>query len=355
MAHEFESGFFTKLPAWHGLGTVLNAPPTIEEALKLAGLDWKVGLQQLGRMTSKGFRKSNRWAIVRSSDDTELGTCGKIWRPLQNDRAFAWFQPILDAGLATLEAAGSLRSGGRVWILAKITAPADVIVRECDDKVERYILLAHGHDGKLAIRAGVTPVRVVCQNTLSAAIAGNNLVRIFHHGKAEQTLEAAREVIMRANQAFDRAADAFRALAGVKNISAKQLRAYVDAVFPKKKSAAEVQADAADEFAALMNRPVAPKASQFSPETGDATKETKSFIYEEIARLFEQGTGNNLPGVKGTAWGAYNAMTEFLTHERGDDDESRLNNSFFGPEGAHAVTAALETFVGAGSELSAAA
>lgn len=347
MAHEFESGFFVKTPAWHKLGTVLNAAPTIEQALQLAGLDWTVRLEQLGWHDGAGeYRKAKRWSVIRDTDNTELGTVGPDWRPLQNQKAFAWFQPIVDQGLATLEAAGSLRGGARVWILAKVAAPADVIVPQSNDRVDRYILLAHGHDGVLAIRAGVTPVRVVCQNTLSAAIAGNNLIRIFHAVSAQATLEAVREIILRANKAFDRAAEAYRALAQVKNVSAAQLRAYVDAVFPKKKTQAEVQAEAAADFEKLLQRPTAPRASIFSPEVGDMTKETKSLVYQEVARLFEKGTGNDMPGVKGTAWAAYNAMTEFLTHERGRDADSRLNNSFFGPQGPTAVRAAAEIFLG---------
>ena len=337
MAHEFESGFFVKHPAWHGLGTVLPAPPTIGEALKLAGLNWTVRVEQLGRMVRPSenaipvFTPANRWAVIRESDDTELGTVGKAWRPLQNAKAFDWFQPIVDANLATLETAGSLRKGARIWVLAKIVGPADEIVE--GDSVERFILLAHGHDGMLAIRAGITPIRVVCQNTLSAAIDGNTLIRILHGKNAEETLSAAREVITRANGAFDKAAAIYRQLAQVKNVTAKQLRAFVDATFPK---------------------PTPPKKDGGGNGGGDggagpgpdaSAEEPRSLIYPKIERLFEEGAGADLPGVRGTAWGAYNAMTNFLTHERGKDPENRLNNSLFGAEGPRALAAAQEVFL----------
>jgi len=214
-------------------------------------------------------------------------------------------------------------------VLAKITGDPDEIVR--GDLVERYILLAHGHDGLLAIRAGLTGTRVVCQNTLSAAInEGNTLVRILHSAKAEETLKAAREVILRANGAFEKAAGIYRRLSKVENVSAKQLRAFVDATFPK---------------------PILPDGNG-GGNGGDGSKtplpeveEPKSLIYPKIERLFEEGAGADLPGVKGTAWGAYNAVTNFLTHERGKDEENRLNNSFFGPEGARALKAAVDTFL----------
>jgi phage/plasmid-like protein (TIGR03299 family) len=334
MAHEFETGFFVKQPAWHGLGTVLEAPPTVEAALTHAGLDWTVRLEQLGRMVSQPigmglipppvFTPANRWAVIRESDDTELGTVGASWRPLQNKVAFTWFQPIVDAGLATLEAAGALRNGSRVWVLAKVVGPADEIVD--GDKVERYILLAHGHDGLLAIRCGLTGIRVVCQNTLSAAINAETLVRILHHAKAEETLAAAREVVTRANGAFDKAAEIYRALAKVKNVTARQLRAYCDAVFPK---------------------PEGPKGGGDGGGSGPADggePESKSRIFDQVSALYEAGAGTDIPGVRGTAWGAYNAMTEFLTHERGRSQDRRVENSFFGPEGARALSAAVDVF-----------
>jgi phage/plasmid-like protein (TIGR03299 family) len=347
--HEFESGFFVKQPAWHGLGTVLQQPPTVQEALKLAGLDWTVRTERLGRMTvpvglnqetgiveaaapTPVFTPANRWAVVRESDNTELGTVGPKWRALQNEKALGWFQPIVDAGLATLEAAGSLRAGARVWVLARITGGRDVIVEEANDAVDRFILLAHGHDGALAIRCGLTFVRVVCNNTLQAALSGDELIRILHGTRAEETLAAAREVITRANGRFDEAAKIYRALAQVKNVGAAQLRAFVEAAFP---------------------RPVGPKNGGGSGGDGGGNtpapevdgQETKSRIYDDVARLFESGQGAQLPGVKGTAWAAYNAMTEWLTHERGKDAEIRLNNSFFGPEGGRAIAAAIDTFL----------
>jgi len=342
MSHEFETGFFVKQPAWHGLGTVLEAPPSVDEALKLAGLDWTVRKEQLGRMVTSvptvegevavtSFVPANRWAVIRESDGTELGTVGKSWQALQNDKAFAWFQPIVDAKLATLEAAGSLKKGGRVWVLAKVVGGTTEIVP--GDPVEDYILLAHGHDGLLAIRAGLTRTRVVCQNTLHAAISGNTLIRILHSAKAEETLEAAREVILRANGAFQKSNEIFRRLAGVKNVSTKQLRAFVDATFPK-----PIMPD---------NGNGGGNGGAFGgPEETTPTKdEPKSLIYPKIERLFEEGAGAQIEGVKGTAWGAYNAMTNFLTHERGQSDENRLNNSFFGPEGARALNAAVDTFL----------
>ena len=93
-----------------------------------------------------------------------LGIVGPRFAVLQNKDAFGWFQPFLDAKEAALHTAGSLRGGSRIWVLAKLNR--DPLVIAAGDEVEKFILLSHGHDGRLAVRGGFTPIRVVCQNTL---------------------------------------------------------------------------------------------------------------------------------------------------------------------------------------------
>jgi phage/plasmid-like protein (TIGR03299 family) len=335
MAHEFESGFFVSKPAWHGLGTVLNAPPTVLEAIKAAQLDWHVSLEKL--YLEGGALCPGRKAVVRDRDKKVLGTVGDGFRTVQNADAFAWFQNFVDAGLVTLEAAGSLRGGARVWVLAKIKGDDAVIVSKSDDRVARFLLLAHGHDGSLAIHLGVTPTRVVCNNTLSAAIGEKCSLRIRHTNGAADALLAAKEVINRANGQFDKAAEVYRALANVYVRNGAQIRAYIDAVFPPQKKVEE-KVDGAKELQALLAKPATP--SEHTPVVTDRAR-----IYGEIEALFEKGRGNDLPGVKHTAWAAYNAVTEYLTHERGRNPDNRLNTAWFGPEGARAVQSAAEIFL----------
>jgi len=394
MSHEFEHGMFVREAAWHGLGTVLKGAPSIQDALAIAGLSWSVRKLQLqrpdgtpvnrwvttrdrftcARCAGKGYHAvSTTTGILDSAaceacastgvlGNEDLGYVGADWEPLQNADAFKWFQPILDAGLATLETAGSLRGGARVFMLARIKGKDDVIVPKSDDRVARYILLAHGHDGQLAIRTGITPVRVVCANTLSAAIDGKNLVRIFHTSSAKQTLEAAREVIMRANTAFDRAADCYRALAKVKNVTPKMISDFVDLVFPPAKKPQLSDVDARPEYkgvdgpgliadlkARKKNEQLVDQllTSKAEAEAGD---DDKRRVTEEIMELIETGAGNDLPGVKGTAWGVYNGMTDYLTHGRGNDDAVRLNAQFFQSQGARAIAAAQQVFLKGGKK-----
>ena len=109
-----------------------------------------------------------------------LGVVGPRYTILQNQDAFKWFQPFLEAKEAALHTAGSLRGGSRIWVLAKLNREPLVIAQ--GDEVEKYLLLSHSHDGSLAVRVGFTPIRVVCQNTLSMAhnADASKLIRFKH-------------------------------------------------------------------------------------------------------------------------------------------------------------------------------
>jgi phage/plasmid-like protein (TIGR03299 family) len=139
MAHEFETGFFVKEPAWHKLGTVLSEAPTIAEGIIKAGLDWQVLERPVYSQDDRGnFNQApNHKAFIRSSDNSTLGIVSKNYKPLQNIDAFNWFDFLLNEGDATLDAAGSLKSGRKVWILAKINNTSLGEVRD-DDVVNPY-------------------------------------------------------------------------------------------------------------------------------------------------------------------------------------------------------------------------
>lgn len=352
MSHEIEANnaFYVALPAWHGLGTVLAQPPTTDEAIKIAGLDTPIDLEPM--FLNDGTLLPDVKAVVRRHDRAFYACVGKQFRTVQNVDAFKWFQPFIDAGLVTLEAAGSLRGGRRVWILAKIVGADSIIVPASDDRVTKYLLLAHGHDGSLSIHLGVTPTRVVCNNTLSAAVGENGCIRIRHTRGAADAMKAAREIIERANNQFDKAADIYRALAKI-NVTAKQIREYIDMVFPPPKVVKPIAApvaaavDGASELSSLLSRPMgAVRESVFSAEGGEMTKETRQRIYGEIETLFTQGKGNDLKGVKGTAWALYNGVTDYISHSRGRSNDNRANAAWFGPESVRAIQSANDMFLG---------
>jgi phage/plasmid-like protein (TIGR03299 family) len=309
MAHHVESMFSVRETPWHGLGTLLSAPPTSADAIRAAGLDWTVSLQPL--MLASGNVVTHR-AAVRDSDGSVLGVVGPKYTPLQNAEAFAWFDPILEAGEATLETAGSLREGARVWVLAQLSREPSVIVKRSDDVVRKYVLLSNAHDGTQAVRVGYTPIRVVCANTLAMAHedSAGAIVRIRHHKNIADTLAAVRDVMNLADRRFEATAEAYRALASTSIVEA-DLKKYVHQVF---------------------STPGAANRSKLARTFGVdlEVEEPKSRVLTAVQRLFETGKGNNRPGVRGTYWAAYNAITEYVSYERGSDREGRLDAAWFG-------------------------
>lgn len=298
MAHEMENMFYVGQTPWHGLGErFVEAPETIEQAIVAAGLDWTVGMKDL--YTTDGEQAPAR-ATFRNDNNKMLGVVGPTYTPLQNLEAFKFFQPLLDEKLVTFETAGSLREGKRVWVLAKINAPNIQIVGE--DEVTKYVLLSNSHDGTLAVRAGFTPIRVVCANTM--AVAHENqasmLVRVKHSTNVVANLEALRNAMNVANAEFEASAEQYRYLAS-KQINTSDLEKYI------KLSLTTVDLKDPEKFEAAGKR-----------------------VIPKVIPLFEGGRGNTLQGVKGTWWAAYNAVNEYLAYEKGEDRAARLDNMWFG-------------------------
>lgn len=324
MAHEIENMFFVGETPWHGLGTRIEGRPTSEEAIVAAGLDWQVGLKDL--QIAEGGAPVSHKAVVRATDGAVLGVVGPSWTPLQNTEAFRFFDPLVADGKAAYETAGSLRAGQRVWILAELMlAPSEIVP---GDLVKHYALLSNSHDGSLAVRVGFTDVRVVCANTLQMAHGAetSKLLRLRHTKNVGEALERVREVMDLAQRSFASTAEQYRALARRGAVEA-DLRRYVDLVFRPAQTALK---DKVAEAAAVAG---------VSPETAEEANRER--IYPRIVELFEAGRGTEIPGVRGTLWGAYNAVTEYVAHERGNDDAKRLDQTWFGA-GAKINARALE-------------
>lgn len=296
MAHEVESMMYTGNTPWHGLGTRIIHAPTLAEGIVAAGLDWNVGLKPLYLADGRTVEEAR--ATIRESDNSILGVVGTQYKPLQNAEAFNWFQPFLDAKEATLETAGSLRDGKRVFVLAKLNrAPLEIAK---GDAVEKYILLSNSHDGTLAVRVGFTPIRVVCANTLAMALNGNasQLIRVRHSQSVVGNLNLIRDIMNAANSQFEATADQYRALAQ-KQISVKDLETYVKRVFD------------------------IPMEREEGSRVGNK-------VMAAVIPLFLKGRGNDLASIRGTYWAAYNAVTEYVAHERGKDAGNRLDSTWFG-------------------------
>lgn len=299
MSHEFESGFFVRQPAWHRLGVLLPEAPTLTDAIRLAGLDWRVTLAPV--FTDGGRVIATHRATVRESDGKVLGVVGRGYRPLQNDRAFAFFEPFLAGGGCELEAAGSLRGGVKVWVLARVQGAEGQVVD--GDAVRGYFLLSNAHDGSQAVRAQFTTIRVVCLNTLALADerAGRGVeacLRVRHTAGVEDRLSVVQAASDLATGAFTNSLADYRRMAA-RRLAADGFTRYVAEVL-------RVPADARR----LGQMPAA---------------------WEEILRSYHRGPGAQVPGVFGTYWGAYNAVADWVDHTRGVRGEDvRLDSAWFG-------------------------
>jgi phage/plasmid-like protein (TIGR03299 family) len=307
MAHAIESTAYAGAVPWHGLGKQADEDDCQDwqRFLVKAGLNWEV--KKVPLVTRDRREAVERYAVRRTSDGKLLGDVGPRFTLLQNKDAFRWFVPFVEAGEALLHTAGSLKGGSRVWVLAKLNR--DPLRIAPGDEVDKFVLLSHAHDGSLAVRVGFTPVRVVCQNTLALAHGSDasRLIRVRHTKGLHESLENIREVMNLANQEFEATAEQYRKLVR-KEINQKDLEKYIKIVFKV-------------------------------PEDEKPTTRIWNQM-QQVIRLFEEGKGNNLPGVRGTAWAMYNSMTEFLSFHRGPNADRRLDSLWFG-DGARMNETAL--------------
>ena len=209
MAAEVETMFYVRETPWHGLGTRVESALTSEEALVAAGLDWTIN--SLPVFDSKGIQIKGYRANTRSTDGTVMGIVSSKYQIVQNKEAFEFTDSLIGEGI-TYETAGSLRGGKQIWLLGKM--PERYIV---GDKLDPYIVFTNTHDGTGAVRACMTPVRVVCNNTLNMALTGAKRAwSTPHRGNVQLRLEEARQTLELADQYLVRRAEEADRLANEK-------------------------------------------------------------------------------------------------------------------------------------------
>ena len=164
MSANVETMFSVREKPWHGLGQVIANAPNSEEAIRLADLDWNVYQQDL--ITASGLAVPGYKANIRDSDDSVLGIVTDRYKVVQNHEAFKFTDDLLGRGVR-YETAGSLQEGKKTWILAKL--PNEYIIS--GEQISPYLVFFNSHDGSGSIRCAITPIRVVCQNSLNLALA----------------------------------------------------------------------------------------------------------------------------------------------------------------------------------------
>lgn len=225
------SMFYSGEVPWHGLGTKLEHPATSSEAITAAGLDYVVATKSLKAVlrTKQYVDVENHFATIRIDTGAVLGIVGSRYNPIQNHEAFAFFDSLVGSDEAMYHSAGSLGRGERIWLLAKL--PGCIKVHG-EDIVEKYLLLTNSHDGSMLVRAKLTPIRVVCQNTLTAALEGpEEEVRIRHTPSACSRIEQAHKLLGLTNILYSQLDEIFKSMAQ-RSISSHELSTYVNNLIP---------------------------------------------------------------------------------------------------------------------------
>ena len=272
MSANVETMMYVREKPWHGLGTMVAEAPTSADALKLAGLDWMVKSEPV--FTADGEIRGYK-ANVRDSDGAVLGVVTDRYKVCQNTDAFE-FTDNLIGGEVRYETAGSLAGGRKIWLLAKL--PDTEI---CGDKTEPYLCFTNSHDATGAIRACMTPVRVVCNNTLNFAL--NTAKRSWaarHTGDLKTKLAEAHRCLDMAGQYMDELAKYADRLANT-TVTDEEVQNIIKELFPVKEDAT------------------------------DREKSNAKELHDEFMVCYM------MPDIKqfrGTAWGVANAITDLADH-----------------------------------------
>lgn len=225
MSANVETMFYTREKPWHGLGTRVEEALDSKTALELAGLDWRVFQKNL--VTEDGYPISGFKANIRGSDNRVLGVVTDRYKVVQNEDAFAFTDKLLGEGVS-YETAGSLQDGRRIWLLAKL--PQRYIIS--GDEITPYLVFMNTHDGTGAIKAAMTPIRVVCMNTLNLALSeARRSWSTNHTGNIAGKLEDARYTLLYADQYMGELGKSIDRINRMK-LSERQVMEYIDALFP---------------------------------------------------------------------------------------------------------------------------
>lgn len=285
---------------WHRLGTQVPGLMTTSEALRAAHLDWEV--EKVPVLSSKDLSVvPDAFTVIRKDNNLPLGVVGKRYEPISNAEAFRFFDVALGEGQGQIDTIGALGQGERVWCLAKMPETFEAVP---GDPVDRYLLCWTSHDGSKSMEVLFTTIRVVCNNTLSAALKGaSNKVSIKHTSNWEQRMEFAHRMLFDSKAYWEKMKEVSQQLART-SISRIEVGSFLDAMFPER-------------FDLRKDSFVRPEGR------------------EKVLRLMEEGQGTDLPGVRGTKWGLFNAYTEYLDHESGvRKNQNRWERSVFGTVGS---------------------
>lgn len=234
MAANVETMFYTREKPWHGLGVQVQEAPSSKDALRLAGLDWRVEQEPI--WTEQREEIIGYKANVRDYDRKVLGVVTDRYKVIQNEDAFLFTDELLGRGVR-YETAGSLQGGRKVWILARL--PREYVIS--GERISPYLVFSNTHDGSGAVKVAVTPIRVVCNNTLNLALGtAKRSWSMIHTGDIQGKMEEARDTLFMAEDYMDKLGKAFDTLRKQK-LSSSQVKEYIDLLLPLQNGTSAVQ------------------------------------------------------------------------------------------------------------------
>ena len=309
MAHMVETMAYAGEVPWHGLGKRVLPDLTPDQMLVEAGLDWEVETHPLTYRYKGDNFKSGDSALIRSSDGSYLSTISDDWKPVQNHTAFEFFNEFVMSGDMEMHTAGSLEDGRRTWALAKVK---DAFELFRGDVTENYLLFSNPHKYGMSIDVRMTPIRVVCNNTITMALNGvsDQMVKIHHRNEFDANL--VKEMLGVAKEKLETYKEAAQFL-GSKKFTNDSIVEYFNGLFP----ASKIDED----------KPLA----------------------DQISRTAKQAieTLDTQPGAEfgaGTWWQAFNTVTYMTDHTLGRSADTRLKSAWFGYNRKRKI-AALETAI----------
>jgi phage/plasmid-like protein (TIGR03299 family) len=271
--------------AWHQLGQRCDNAATWEQAVKLAGLDWKVLKQpNFARNPQGKVVETASFTIFRDSDNTQLGTVGPDFTVKQNEDCFKFVDTLLEAnGGSHYDSAGALGNGATIWCAVRVPK-ADISVMGADQH-ESYLVFSTAHDGSMAHTVKLTTVRVVCQNTLNSALQGEGaFFRVKHTKSADVRLDKAKQL-----------------MTGIV-VDAQSLKTKLETLASRKMTR--------ESMVTILNR-LFP-----APKEENANTTRRENVLTEVLSLYANNDGDAIPTIKGSAYNLLNAVTEYTDHYR---------------------------------------
>lgn len=290
---------------WHGLGTKVAADLSPQQIMQQAGLDWTVQKEVL--TTASGVELESQKALVRTSDNKVLDIVGENWEPVQNQEAFEFFSEYCAAGDMEMHTAGSLKGGQMVWGLAKVKESFDILG---GDQVDSYLLFSNPHMYGKSVDVRFTPIRVVCNNTLTLSLGQKvaNSCKLNH--RSQFNPNKVKEALGIASEKFAKYKEAAEFLAS-KRYDMKSLINYYNEVFPR---------------TYVGKKPVAVEDFKDLTSNGQLAY---SFLETQPGAEFGAGSW----------WQALNSVTYLTDHKMGREVDTRLTSAWFGANQTRKVKA----------------